>query len=145
MKPLFLNRFNAHIVVFLGILLLSSVEAASVDVQQHLKQIQAYCAVMDFTSACEEAESALSAYFYEEALHAAYIKALSHSGNEKAVWNAWNDYQNTFPDKAKDNYELYEAMAWGAIYHGTESPLPMIRLYALLGAFFLKMPKVFRF
>ncbi|MBA3603814.1 MAG: HEAT repeat domain-containing protein, partial [Parachlamydiaceae bacterium] len=111
---------------------------AQIDCDSHedyLKRIQAHFVIMDFDSACQEASQALSFFPCNQNLHGAYIKALSHTGDEKCLWKAWNQYKSLFPEIALANQELQEIMAWGAIWKGAESSLPMIRLCSLLGAF----------
>ncbi len=101
-----------------------------------LKQIQAHFLVEDYASACEIAQQALFSSPLDSDLHVAFIKALAHSGDEKRVWQAWDHYKSLFPAAALANQEVQEVMAWGTIWKASDSSLPMIRLAALLGAFF---------
>lgn len=101
-----------------------------------LKRIQAHFVVMDYASACEEAQQAIYALPKDPELYAAYIKALAHAGNDKVLWETWNQYKSLYPELALNNQEVQEMMAWGAIWKAASSPLPMIRLGSLLGAFF---------
>lgn len=118
--------------MLIGLLLINASLAAS----SSINKIQAYFAVTDFTSACEEAKEALVFYPNDILLHETLIKALGQSGNEKGLWDAWNHYRQLFPEESESNQDLQEAMAWGTITSAKDSSLPMIRLFALLASFF---------
>lgn len=101
-----------------------------------LKRIHANIVIQDFAAAAQEAQQGLYYFPQDKLLHEASIKALAHAGDEKGMWNAWNQYAKLFPSEAFDNNEIHEQMAWGVLWKGAESPLPIIRLFALLGSFF---------
>lgn len=48
---------------------------------------------------------------------------------------AWKRYVELFPDEA-DNREMLECMAWAVIHKGADSSSPIVRVMAMLGAFF---------
>lgn len=104
--------------------------------ENHLKRIHAHLIVKDALSACQEAQMALSNDPNNLLLLEAYIKALAHAGKEKEMWNVWQSYASLFPEQALTNQDLHETMAWGIIWKGADSSLPMIRLCSLLAAFF---------
>ncbi|MGZ3732841.1 MAG: hypothetical protein ACXU9U_03785, partial [Parachlamydiaceae bacterium] len=104
--------------------------------ENHLKRIHAHLIVKDALSACQEAQIALSNDPNNPLFLEAYIKALAHAGKEREMWNSWQSYVSLFPEQALANQNLHEIMAWGIIWKGAESPLPMIRLCSLLAAFF---------
>lgn len=101
-----------------------------------LNRINANIVVQDYAEACLEAEKGISYFPDEKSLYEARIKASAYAGDEKRMWNAWMDYLKHFPESACDNNEIHETMAWGVLWKGAESPLPLIRLMALLGSFF---------
>lgn len=125
-KPVFLH--------ILFCLFASQLRAAEQDAV--LKRIHANIVVQDFAGACQEAQRGLSYFPNDKLLYEAAIKALAHAGDEKGMWDAWNRYSKLFPKEALDNNEIHEQMAWGILWKGAESPLPLIRLFALLGSFF---------
>lgn len=100
-----------------------------------IKRVQAHWLIKDYACACNEARSALQQYPDSQPLWEAYIKALAKAGNEKEMLYAWNRYAAAF-DSAYKNRELIEAIAWSVISSGAESTSPIIRLNALLGAYF---------
>lgn len=101
-----------------------------------LKRIHAHLVVQDFAAACQEAQQGLAYFPNDKLFYEASIKALAHVGDEKGMCEAWNRYANFFPNEAWSNHELHEQMAWAVVCKGAESPVPLIRLYALLGSFF---------
>ena len=99
------------------------------------QRVYAHMAIQDLLSACEEAQLGLSQYPGSRPLQEAYIKALAKAGDEKTLWKSWKSYTSQFPEAVKDR-DLLEAMAWGTISTGSASSSPVIRVMALLGAFF---------
>lgn len=115
---------------------LTTSHIGAVERDAFLKRIHANSIVQDFAAACQEAQQGLYYFPGDKLLSEAHVKALAHAGDEKGMWDAWNQYALLFPKEAFDNYEVHELMAWGVIWKGADSPLPLIRLLALLGAFF---------
>lgn len=99
------------------------------------KRVYAHLQVHDITSACEEARLGFENYPHSIVLFEAYIKALAKGEDEKALWSVWNRHSATFPD-SKMKREILECLAWGVIENGSHSSSPLIRVMALLGAFF---------
>lgn len=114
----------------------SSLFSIEQDVVGYLKRISAHLVISDYASASQEAKHALQRFPSDKTLLAAQIKTQAHAGHEKEMWGAWNQYASLYPEDARANQDLHEAMAWGIICKASDSPLPMIRICALLGAFF---------
>ncbi|MBA3239413.1 MAG: HEAT repeat domain-containing protein [Parachlamydiaceae bacterium] len=117
-------------------LVFSTLFSTEQDVAGFLNRISAHLVISDYASASQETEHALKFFPSEKTVLAAQIKTFAHSGNEKGMWDAWNHYVNEFPEESQSNQDLQEVMAWGIIWKASYSPLPMIRLCSLLGAFF---------
>lgn len=100
-----------------------------------LRRIQSNIVITDFATACEDAKLALKSFPSHQELNESAIKAFALAGDEKEMWDAWNHYSEVFPGVARTNYELHEIMAWGILNKASISPLPLVRLSALLGAF----------
>lgn len=105
-------------------------------IESHLKRLHAHLIISDFSTACQEARQALKLYPQHKLLIELSIKAFAQAGDEKEMWDCWNHYHTSFPKEALENDEIHEAMAWGTIKKGSKSPLPLVRLCALLGAFY---------
>lgn len=110
--------------------------ALSGDESQSLKRIHAHLLIDDAVSASLEANEALKRDPYNSSVHEAHIKALAHAGDEKQMCRAFAQYNSFFPCDPREQRDLYEAMAWGIISAGSHSTSPIIRLSALLAAFF---------
>jgi len=104
--------------------------------QISIRRTEAHMLVSDCSSACTEATEALRAYPENPDIHECAIKAFAFAGLETMMMQLWNTYSDTFSTKAKDNRQLKEAMAWGVIHKGMESPSPIIRMATMLAAFF---------
>lgn len=137
-KPLSIIPLTKFAFLAALLLMLFSQPLEAVDLlteESLIKRVQAHLLVKDFSCACTEARSALQQYPTSQPLWEAYIKALAKAGNEKEMLLAWNKYAVTF-DSAYKNRDLIEAIAWSVISSGADSTSPIIRLNALLGAFF---------
>lgn len=100
-----------------------------------VQRIHAHLLIHDTVSAIQEASDSLTLYPDSAEIWRAYICALSKSDDEKEMMAAWKKYAAKFPD-AYDDREPIEAMAWGVIEKGERTSNPLIRLYAIIGAFF---------
>lgn len=100
-----------------------------------VNRIRAHLLIKDPESACAEARIALQTYPKSNILWQAYIKALAKANHENEMMAAWNTYC-AIDQSAYQNREIMEAMAWSVISTGSLSNSPIIRLHALLGAFF---------
>jgi HEAT repeat protein len=100
-----------------------------------VQRIHAHLEIKDIFSACEEARNGLILHPDSRIIHEAYIKSLSHTNDDKALWKVWKSYESQFSNPY-ENRDLLETMAWGIIKTGSTSSSPLIRAIALLGAFF---------
>jgi len=100
-----------------------------------LKRIHAHLTIHDAESACVEAKMALEQFPDNHELSESYIKALSLAKNEHQLILFAQDYLSRFPEKLKQR-EMLEHLSWGVIENGSLSSAPLIRIYALLAAFF---------
>lgn len=100
-----------------------------------LKRIHAHLAIQDGKSACNEAFNALQQFPNDQELSEAYIKALSKTGREKDLISFTGSYLAKYPEK-KEQREILETLSWGVIENATSSSAPLIRIYALLAAFY---------
>lgn len=99
------------------------------------KRIYNHLCVEDFQSACQESKLASIKYPHSIPLLKASIKALAASGDEKEMYNYWKKYSEIVPDPFSDR-ELLEDMGWCIINKGSKSPSPLVRLIAVVGAYF---------
>lgn len=123
--------------LFLSLILLFPISGHSQDLSEEaaVQRIQAHLLIKDPDSACSEAKSALKTNPKSKILWEAYLKALANAGQEKEMLATWKSYSSFF-ENAVQNREIVEAMAWSVIAAGSSSQSPIIRLHALLGAFF---------
>lgn len=100
-----------------------------------LKRIHAHLAIQDGKSACNEAFNALQQFPDDQELSEAYIKALSKTGKEKDLISFTGSYLAKYPEK-KEQRDMLETLSWGVIENAASSNAPLIRIYALLAAFY---------
>lgn len=100
-----------------------------------LKRIQSHLVIADYQAAVQEGKEAFQAYPDSKVIREAYLKAISKSGDDKALMTVWKLYVEKFPEE-KNNPEILELLAWGVIDKGFTSTTPIVRVTALLGAFF---------
>lgn len=124
----------APLSTLLGLFCFSAL-TADLSVEDSVKRVHAHLIIHDCASALEEAVTALQQNAHSLPLWEAYIKALAVAGQEKEMIQAWRNYQQLNP-KAYDNREVLESMAWGTIQQGARSSSPLVRVMALLAAFF---------
>lgn len=103
--------------------------------ERYVRRVQAHLLIQDSSGACKEAAEGLKQHPRDTILWEAYIRSLAKAGNEKEMMSAWEHYVAIYP-KAYENRKLLEDMSWGVIEKGASSTLPIVRLMALLGAFF---------
>jgi HEAT repeat protein len=99
------------------------------------QKVYAHLLIKDIDMACDEARRGVEQYPDSVLLQEMLIKALAHKGNHKLIAKAWQRYAGQCEVPWK-NREVLEEMAWGIINHGSNSESPLIRICALLGAFF---------
>lgn len=90
--------------------------------------------IRDYSTACLEAGQAF-AKNPNEALFQLYIEALAKKGDEGQLWKVWNDHIAQFP-ALKQKREFLEHIAWGILNKGYASASPLIRIQALIAAYF---------
>lgn len=100
-----------------------------------LKRISAHLMVNDPESACDEAIRAINKNPDSQELYEAYIKALSKARKENELIDQCQKYLVRFKE-SKKIHDMLEYVSWGIIEHASTSNSPIIRIYALLGAFF---------
>ncbi|NGX42231.1 MAG: hypothetical protein K940chlam7_00508 [Chlamydiae bacterium] len=99
------------------------------------KRVYALMTIKDYRQAYEEARQLVEHHPHSKGVWEAYIQALAKFGEEEQMVAAWERFLSLFPEE-KENRILLESMAWGVIENGERSSSPIIRTYALLGAFF---------
>lgn len=115
-------------------LLLSSLPL-NADEETVLKRVNAHMVIGDFSSACQEAMNGLHQYPEAKPLWLSYIRALSKTRDEKTLIAHWSIFVEHFPAE-RQNREILECLAWAVIDNGSLSSSPIVRVTALLGAFF---------
>lgn len=99
------------------------------------KRVHAHIVVGDYQSAIEEAQSGVLQYPQSKSLWEASIRALAKGNDEKLLMSQWHRYIERFPEET-ENHEILEYLAWSVIEKGAASSSPIIRVTAMLGAFF---------
>ncbi|MEI8366441.1 MAG: HEAT repeat domain-containing protein [Parachlamydiaceae bacterium] len=99
------------------------------------KRVNSHVVIGDYTAACDEAAAGLQRYPHSKLVWEAYLRALATAGDEKNMMSQWKVFVGIFPEE-KDNREMLECMAWAVINKGFCSSTPIIRIIAMLGAFF---------
>ncbi len=129
-------RFNFNKPVFYAaVFFLLPLQAAESDSEAIIvKKIYAHVAIQDPHSACVEAEQFIQLYPHSKPIYEAYIYALAKAGQEKKMLLAWKHYSTKFD--APHNREILEIMAWGILHSSSQAASPLIRLLAVLGAFY---------
>lgn len=123
-----LSNFLLAISLFLTI----SLQA---DVNDSIKKINAHLTLHDARSAADEASRGLLQFPDNQELNEIYIKALSSLHYEKKLIHFTHTYFAKFPEKKKDR-QILENLSWGVIENASSSNAPLVRIYALLAAFF---------
>lgn len=99
------------------------------------KRVLNFLILDDVRSACDEGEKLVRQYPTSEKCWEAYLQALAKRGEPHQMLKAWDQFIEKFPERSEDRF-LLESMAWGVIENNANSRSPIIRSYALLGAFF---------
>lgn len=99
------------------------------------RNVYAALTIQDCAMACEIARHGLDLNPQSKSLWESYIKALAKSGEEMQMLRAWKEYIKLYPQDSH-NREVLESMAWGVIDKGAKSNSPVMRIFALLAAFF---------
>lgn len=111
------------------------VELRASDEEQLAKRIHAHLLIHDNQSAVEEAREAMKLYPRSIPLIEAYIAALAKFGNHKEMMRVWDYYARVVEDPYAKR-EVIEAMGWSVIEKGAKSTSPLVRVVAVLGAYF---------
>ncbi|MFQ5729592.1 MAG: HEAT repeat domain-containing protein [Waddliaceae bacterium] len=98
------------------------------------RKVYAFMTIKDYRQACEEAKLVLDRNPQSKQAWEAYIHALARFGEEKQMVSVWENYLKLYPEE-EHNRHLLESMAWGVIEKAEHSASPIVRTYALLGAF----------
>lgn len=99
------------------------------------KRVLNFLILDDVRSACDEGEKLVRQYSDSETCWEVYLQALAKRGEPHLMLKAWDQFVERFPDRSEDRF-LLESMAWGIIENNAGSRSPIIRSYALLGAFY---------
>jgi len=105
------------------------------DVNDSIKKIYAHLTLHDARSATEEAYYGLTQFPDSQELNELNIKSLSLLHREKELIHFTHNYLEKFPVKKKDR-QILEDLSWGVIENASLSNAPLVRIYALLAAFF---------
>lgn len=131
-----MKHFLASMLLACGILTIPLSCFAADSIHPIINRINNHLLIGDSASALQEAAAELRENSSSSELHCAYIRAAAAAGDERLICSAWRTYSDQFPDEALQKQEVQEAMAWGIIDSGLRSTSPIIRLTAVLAAFF---------
>jgi HEAT repeat protein len=131
MKIPVLSIFFVCIILSVSLLALENLSSE----EALVKRVYAHLTIKDYDGACKEARAAARSYPDSKSIRQATIKALAKAGDEKSMSNHWRILVKKFPEE-HSNRELLECMAWGVLERGANSSSPMVRVMAMLGAFF---------
>lgn len=124
---------KAHIIfIFLSSFVLCSFSNSQ---EPLLRRVQAHVLLKNYQEAAEEAENAHTIFPNSAPIFELYIRTLAMSGQEKKMMNAWNSYVELFPEQS-NHRELIESMAWGVLNRASQSSSLIMRVMAILAAFF---------
>lgn len=129
------RSFKKAFLAGLPLLILVCPTGEALEDAESAKRVNAYLQIGDSHSAVQEAREAIKRYPQSAALAEAYINALAAEGNDREMFRAWDYYRELVPDPYAQR-KVLEAMAWGVIEKGTKSASPLVRLIAILGAYF---------
>lgn len=124
-----------HKLALIFILCLFIAQGYALTDEQYGQRVKAHMVVGDNISACYEAYAGLQAYPQSKILWMTYLRALAKAGDEKTLMAHWRLLSEKFPEE-RTNRELLECLAWAVIEKGSVSSAPLIRVTAMLGAFF---------
>lgn len=102
---------------------------------QLAKRVHAHILIQDYQSAVEEAREGLKKHPRSVQLLESYIAALAKAGNTKDMMRAWDYYTHLVEDPYSKR-EVMEVMGWSVIEKGSKSTSPLVRIVAVLGAYF---------
>ncbi len=106
------------------------------DEETAVKRIHSHLFIKDPAAAVQEAQNSLKLYPQSLNLQLAYLKALCQKGEEVEAFEQFISIFKTPETSSPPDRVILEWLAWGVLNKGDESPLLMVRLYALLGAAF---------
>jgi HEAT repeat protein len=110
--------------------------AEQMDEETAVKRIHSHLFIKDPAAAVQEAQHSLKLYPQSLNLQLAYLKALCQKGEEVEAFEQFISIFKTPETGSPPDRLILEWLAWGVLNKGDESPLLMVRLYALLGAAF---------
>ena len=126
--------FSFFIFIFFNISSLSAISSISSE-DYITKRVYAHIVIGDYPSACAEARSGIIQQPNSKLLREAFIRSLAKAGEEKEMIAQWHFYIQQWPEEV-DNRDILECLAWAVIGKGATSSSPVIRVIAMLGAFF---------
>ncbi len=110
--------------------------AEQLEEEAAVKRIHSHLFIKDPAAAVKEAQNSLKLYPDSLNLQLAYLKALCQKGEEIEAFEQFISIFKTPEAGSPPDRIILEWLAWGVLNKGDESPLLMVRLYALLGAAF---------
>ena len=96
--------------------------------------IRNHLIIRDYETACTEAKHAFAKNPTEPLLELT-LEAFAKKGDERELWRVWNQYISQFPNLSQKR-KLLESIAWGILNKGYGSASPLIRIQALIAAYF---------
>ena len=102
-------------------------------------RISNHLIVRDYPAAVAEAQQAFARKPSQDILEL-YIEALAKEGDEEELWKIWNQNSAQYPE-LKQKREVLEKIAWGVLNKGYKSASPLIRVQALVAAYFAQDSK----
>lgn len=103
--------------------------------EETIKLLRSHLLIKDYDTICHECERKSFSEIENEDLFMIHIEALAKSKKEKELIKKVQEYSIKCGE-GKIPRDVYEILSWGIIENGVTSPSPIIRLYALLAAFF---------
>lgn len=100
-----------------------------------VRRIEAHLLLKDHAAACDECNNALLFYPSSSDILEACVIVNASVGNESAMVDAWERYQESVSDKSL-NRNLVELMAWGILDKASRSSSVVTRAIALLASCF---------
>ncbi len=116
-------------------ILLFATQGHALNETELAKKVNAHQQIGDSKSASREAREGIKKYPHSSTLIEAYINSLALEGNDREMFRAWDYYRDLVPEPYSQR-KVLESMAWGVIDKGTKSSSPLVRLIAVLGAYF---------
>ncbi len=98
-----------------------------------VRRVRDHLLVQDLDSAVKEAKYFAEIYPTSSKIQKIYLESLCQKGEEIEALQQFLSMQKSAEEEKKDLKVISEWLAWGVLKKGENSPLLLIRLYALLG------------